>query len=194
MNETLDAELCGKYPKMFANRNADMQVTAMCWGFEHGDGWYNIINALCANIQHHIDYSVKRNKADNDYNMMLTEMHQGNFDRFNEYYKGYQEHYREEKREELLKEDFRDVTPVIDQVIVDQVKEKFGTLRFYYTGGDSKIDGMVRMAESMSAVTCEVCGKPGEQRHGGWVKTLCDEHEAERQARYKERFADVDKD
>lgn len=182
MNEKLDAELCSTYPKMFANRYADMKTTAMCWGFECGDGWHNIIASLCSNIQHHIDYSVKRNKSDNDYNMMLIEMHQGKFDRFNEYYKGYQEHYVEEKREELLKEDFRDVHPIVDQVVVDQVKEKFGTLRFYYTGGDDTIRGMVRMAEAMSAVTCEECGVPGEQRHGGWIRTLCDTHAAKRNA------------
>lgn len=183
MNEKLDAELCSKYPKIFANRHGDPKDTLMCWGFEHGDGWYNIIASLCANIQHHIDYSVKRNKSDNDYNMMLIEAHQGKFDRFNEYYKGYREDFVEEKREVLLKEDFRDVYPVVDQVVVDQVKEKFGALRFYYTGGDDTIRGMVRMAESMSAVTCEECGKPGEQRHGGWIRTLCDEHAAKRNAK-----------
>lgn len=176
MNEKLDAELCSMYPKLFVNRNADMKATAMCWGFEHSDGWYNIINALCANIQHYIDYSIKRNKSDNDYNMMLIEMHQGKFDKFDDYLKGYQEHYKEEKREELLKADFRNVTPIIEQVTVDQVKEKFGTLRFYYTGGDEHISGMVRMAESMSAVTCEECGVPGKQTSGGWIRTLCDEH------------------
>jgi hypothetical protein len=58
-------------------------------------------------------------------------------------------------------------------VTLDQVKEKFGTLRFYYTGGDDIIDGMVRMAESMSGVTCEGCGNVGERRGGGWVRTIC---------------------
>lgn len=75
-------------------------------------------------------------------------------------------------------------------VVVEQIKEKFGGLRFYYNGGDDMIDGMVRMAESWAAHTCEECGKPGKSRSGGWIKTLCDEHEAERQARYKERFPD----
>jgi len=64
----------------------------------------------------------------------------------------------------------------VPQVTLDQVKEKFGTLRFYYTGGDDVIDGMVRMAESMSGVTCEECGSPGKRRGGGWVTTLCTEH------------------
>ena len=71
-------------------------------------------------------------------------------------------------------------------VIVLQIKEKFGGLRFYYEGGDDTVDGMVRMAESWAARSCEECGKPGKSRDGGWIRTLCDEHEAERQARMKE--------
>ena len=65
---------------------------------------------------------------------------------------------------------------VVPQVTLDQVKEKFGTLRFYYTGGDDYIRGLVSMAESMSGITCETCGKPGTRTGGGWVKTACKEH------------------
>lgn len=68
-------------------------------------------------------------------------------------------------------------------VVVSQIKEKFGGLRFYYEGGDECVDGMVRMAESWAARSCEVCGHPGKSRQGGWIRTLCDVHEAERQAR-----------
>ena len=71
-------------------------------------------------------------------------------------------------------------------VIVHQIKEKFGGLRFYYEGGDDTVDGMVRMAESWAARSCEECGKPGKSRDGGWIRTLCDEHEAERQAKMKQ--------
>lgn len=64
---------------------------------------------------------------------------------------------------------------------VDQIKEKLGTLRFYYTGGDAVVDGMVRMAESFSARICEQCGAPGVTRsHRGWLTTLCETHYAER--------------
>ena len=27
----------------------------MCWGIETGDGWYNIVDTLCSQIQWHID-------------------------------------------------------------------------------------------------------------------------------------------
>lgn len=73
-------------------------------------------------------------------------------------------------------------------VVVRQIKEKFGGLRFYYDGGDAEVSGMVRMAEAWADNTCEECGKPGKSRNTGWIKTLCDEHEEQRQARYKERF------
>jgi hypothetical protein len=71
----------------------------------------------------------------------------------------------------------------VTQVVVEQIKEKFGGLRFYYQGGDDYIDGLVSMAESWAARTCETCGNLGSRRSGGWVRTLCDEHEQEYQNR-----------
>lgn len=56
-----------------------------------------------------------------------------------------------------------------------QVKEKFGELCAYYDGGDDFMAGVVSMAESMSAITCEQCGNAGKRRGGGWIVTLCDE-------------------
>jgi hypothetical protein len=70
----------------------------------------------------------------------------------------------------------REVEQPVCQVTLDQVKEKFGTLRFYYSGGDDYISGLVSMAESMSGVTCETCGNPGKTVGGGWLTTLCKEH------------------
>jgi hypothetical protein len=80
---------------------------------------------------------------------------------------------------------------VVPQVVVAQIKEKFGGLRFYYDGGDDEISGMVRMAEAWAGNTCETCGKPGYQRKGGWIKTLCDYHETERQQRLAHRNIDI---
>ena len=136
MRDDLDRQLCEKYPLIFADRNKSMLETCMCWGFEHGDGWYQIIDSLCGNIQNHVDWQTKQGKT-------------------------------------------------VPQVVATQVKEKFGTLRFYYNGGDDVIDGMVRMAESWSAVACEECGAPGTQNSRGWIKTLCETHRKEREDRYE---------
>lgn len=46
-------------------------------------------------------------------------------------------------------------------------------LRFYYSGGDEQVAGMVRFAEYLIEQTCEVSGEKGELcRRGGWYKTL----------------------
>jgi hypothetical protein len=131
MKQEYDTYLCTTFPKMFVNRYKPMTETTMCWGFECGDGWFNIINQLCANIQHHIDWKNRKEE-------------------------------------------------VVPQVTVDQVKEKFGSLRFYFTGGDDYIRGMATMAESMSGVTCEQCGNPGSTVGRGWLTTLCEKHAEER--------------
>lgn len=65
---------------------------------------------------------------------------------------------------------------VVPQVVVHQIKEKFGGLRFYYEGGDDQISGMVRMAEAWAEHACETCGKPGKATSSGWIKTACEEH------------------
>ena len=86
-------------------------------------------------------------------------------------------------------------------LVVDQIKEKYGTLRFYYHfGGQSetiqsldvmgvggirmmsksvpfedKIASIVAKYEEKSAHICEDCGSPGVLRPDlGWVLTLCD--------------------
>ncbi len=145
MREELDKQLCEKYPKIFADRHKPMTETAMCWGFEVGDGWYPIIDSLCKQIQHHIDWSHKSNHWDKEWNAENPDQK-------------------------------RKVTKPVKQVIAVQVKEKFGGLRFYYDGGDAEISGMVRMAESWAANTCETCGNQGKLRGGNWLYTACDEH------------------
>jgi hypothetical protein len=63
-----------------------------------------------------------------------------------------------------------------------QIKEKYGTLRFYWTGRLSKeaehaIEDAVALAEARSACTCEVCGRAGVlHARGDWLATACPEH------------------
>ena len=61
-----------------------------------------------------------------------------------------------------------------------QVKEKFGGLRFYINSAPDEVRALIKEAENKSYEICEVCGEPGEMRHGGWIVTLCDKHNAER--------------
>jgi hypothetical protein len=70
-----------------------------------------------------------------------------------------------------------DTVPVWVKAV--QVKEKFGTLRFYVDiAGDKPwrdlIYDLIAYAEARSSWTCESCGEPGKARGGSWVRTLCD--------------------
>ena len=56
----------------------------------------------------------------------------------------------------------------------DQIKEKYGGLRIYFSGGDEYIEGLVSMAESFSYQICEICGQRGKPTKGGWISTLCE--------------------
>jgi hypothetical protein len=64
----------------------------------------------------------------------------------------------------------------IPEVKIGQIKEKFGTLRFYYDGGDSVVQGMVSFAEALSGNICEMTGEAGSLCKKGkgmtWYKTL----------------------
>jgi hypothetical protein len=80
--------------------------------------------------------------------------------------------------------------PLIDEcnkrgVEVQQIKEKFGGLRFYTDCVDVDLQQKIFHAESTSYSVCETCGKPGTPTKSGWLKTLCEEHQQEREARLK---------
>ncbi|MFJ5296718.1 hypothetical protein ACIQAL_09360 [Pseudomonas sp. NPDC088368] len=63
------------------------------------------------------------------------------------------------------------------QVSITQVKEKFGELRFYYSGGDEHIAGAVEFAEHLSSRICEECGQPGSKSQiKSWIITRCELH------------------
>ncbi|MGF6636517.1 hypothetical protein OKW39_003668 [Paraburkholderia sp. MM6662-R1] len=131
MRPELDAKLRANYPLIFtADTVADpddpdlpaMPSAFASWGFECGDGWYDLIDALCAALQ-----NATANGA--------------------------------------------------PQVVATQVKEKFGTLRFYASGHNSAQDGMIELAEMLSARLCELCGNRGRLYRDEWIRTRCPEHE-----------------
>lgn len=181
MREELDELLVKKYPKIFRDRHGDMQSTLMCWGFEVGDGWFNIIDAMCSNIQRHIDCSRRNRSMDLRFNRALARAKKGDMNglyRFHNYGKTneWSDYAIKTAKESLAHGKERRVSEACRQVVAIQIKEKFGTLRFYYNGGDPWVDGITSMADSMSGRTCEVCGNVGKQNSRGWIRTLCKTH------------------
>jgi len=170
MSPDLDRQLCDKYPEIFADRYKSPQESCLAFGIECGDGWYDILDKLCAAASRVWTTSFEVDK-DDAVKLAIKESSIGGY--------------------------FVEVPA--PQLVADQVKEKFGTLRFYYhlefepnivelgkkypdAAGiidryNSFFDGIVHMAETMSAHTCELSGLKGEMHvsggsWGGWYKTL----------------------
>lgn len=161
MKKKLDEELCTKYPLIFKDRHANMQVTAMCFGFSHGDGWYNIIDTLCNLLTS--DYRQAKNRYE-----LLLERGVGNV-----------LYETKTVTQEAIDEACVKMNEEASNVpIAVQVKEKFGGLRFYVNSATDKQWSYINFAESMSCRTCEECGAPGKRYTDGWERTLCDIHAA----------------
>lgn len=78
------------------------------------------------------------------------------------------------------------VDPLIERcraegVEILQIKEKFGSLRFYVGEASEELHDAVSQAEFDSQRICEQCGEPGICRSDrGWLRTLCDSCELNR--------------
>ncbi len=57
---------------------------------------------------------------------------------------------------------------------VEQIKEKYGELRFYMSVTTKEIDELVEEAYEASKHTCEVCGKLGKMLNNKWYMVRCE--------------------
>jgi len=179
MKAELQEKLFSKYPKIFGDRTKLMTETCMCWGIETGCGWYNLIDTLCEALTYTYTTSIEVDEEDGKRLGIKP--------------------YKSEVGDSY----YFTVEP--PQVIATQVKEKYGTLRFYYRFElDEKIiylletkkypdlekvndrfynfiDGVVHFAEIASGRTCEITGQSGELHASGgsmdgWLKVLNKEY------------------
>lgn len=149
MDQELENKLYENYPELFSNKDKSIMESCMAWGIETGNGWYEILSSLCWMIKQYED-----NKRS-------------------------QKQWREKQNQEIKDSmgiSIEGETSEYFPVKFDQVKEKFGGLRVYFSGGDDYVWGLVGMAEAISYKTCEVCGNKGEPNKGGWIQTLCETH------------------
>lgn len=51
MRKSNDEKLVASFPLLYRDRYGDMNKTAMVWGFEVGDGWFDLIWDLSAQLE-----------------------------------------------------------------------------------------------------------------------------------------------
>jgi len=121
MKKELEQRFYERWPSWFSGRHEPISQNLMAFGFDHGDGWFDLEWRLCEDLEKLVGPGYK----------------------------------------------------------LFQIKEKFGTLRWYDSddivsdAANAAAHQRIREAEQESARTCERCGKPGTLRQGGWWRTLC---------------------
>ena len=202
--DLFEKSLMEKYPSLFEERDGKL-LPPEC-GIYCPEGWYKIVDNLCGALHERTTnafaYRIKKNKK---YHMRLghaiMKVKSYLYRKFNPYkgitsamrfsspkpqeiaivkkklsYKFF--HLFEVVYSIITKNAFEKV-PVSPPVRIAQIKEKFGTLRFYYDGGDDQVRGMVDFAEYLSSKTCQETGESGDlcvKAQGfAWYKTLCPE-------------------
>jgi hypothetical protein len=161
MNKNIELKLVNKYPDIFSEYNGDMKRTCMCWGFECGNGWYNIIDKLCSDIKNVI--------GNKDINVVATQV--------KEKFGGLRFYFSFESS-------YSSFFEKIDIFIRNfMFKKRLGRIYWKFTDfrkkfiktAYEKIDYLVEKAQSDSLNTCEICGNPGKCRGNLWLSTTCDE-------------------
>lgn len=105
MTSDLELLLYTRHPEIFAGRTLPREQSNMHWGIQCGNGWFALIDALCAEI----DWQVKEN--------------------------------------------------AMPPVLATDVKEKAGSLRFRFHGGNEATRAMAAFALRLSEHICSDCGR-----------------------------------
>jgi hypothetical protein len=105
-------DLFNRYPMLYRGKDEGLQNNLMAFGFECGDGWFDLIDELS-----------------------------------------------------------RQICELSPMTKAFQVKEKYGTLRFYVDGGESVVFDIIDDFEECSGKICEECGAPKGEDHGSNVSS-----------------------
>lgn len=199
--KSFEQQLIEKYPDLFP-KDKDGNPTSPDCGVYCPAGWQIIVETLCTCIDSHVKhpnsvqikkwrYAIKNffyRKIVDKICYKLCKI----FDPYKTNTKGWMTQEEKKKLDEEFEFEVRVCRKIREiqrflrpnwefkkvyprNVTIDQVKEKFGGLRFYYSGGDKDVAGMVYFAECLSYKTCQNCGKEGKCDNQGWWRTLCND-------------------
>lgn len=147
MTTSLQEYFYNTYPDLFREHTLPPEESSMHWGITCEDGWFKILDEVCSNIVQYVD----------------------SFNSTVQYWKD------REKKETIVDSPVK-YTHFLKPVVFKQIKEKYGALVIYHSGGDDWVQGVISFAHSLSATTCEKCGTMNEtvgKTTDGHIQTLC---------------------
>lgn len=156
MNQKLEEQLTTKYPGLYRYQGwNNLQSSLMGFGFEHGDGWFKILDELSEKIQGQLDLYDKSIWFPGLRRFVRKFLYRGGIPRGVWRFTGWTLYHLIDSWTYTYKGEFR----------VTQVKEKYGGLRYYTSGHDEAVEAFISLAEYEAHRTCEDCGQDGG-KHG----------------------------
>lgn len=161
VNKELTKQLFEKYPKIFKDHARPNTESLMCEGFRCDEGWYNLIDSLCAtfdmqrkfNNRYECTYDNSKEWFEFEFPVVVAVQVKEKYAKLAFYY-----------RLEFSKG-------------FDNLSKKFPkTGEHLARMARAYVDGACAAVSCLSQCICEITGKPGSVRKRGvWYKTLCQE-------------------
>lgn len=152
MKKELEHKLLKRFKWLYRQYYLDKRHTCMCWGFSCGDGWFDILWMLSLAIEDEVNPNWFQKNYPELYDVLCNKL----------------------CKFKLGAKFVNKFMPYLPSA--GQVKEKFGTLRFYIDGGSDRIEDLIVIAERATAQTCEQCGDNGHLFTKGWCYVTCKKH------------------
>jgi hypothetical protein len=176
MNRDNTEKLIKAFPLLYSGHKRSIQESLIPFGFEHDDGWFDIIWRLSSKIEPLIEKYIEEAKVSGTercrWCLCFRDAHveKGCSQENHEHCRGFDLAHPE----------------------AFQVKEKYGTLRFYMSISTQEIEDLIEKAEEESETTCEYCGTQQNVQMTTvwsknpycWLKLLCEEC----YGKYEKRF------
>lgn len=159
MDQNLEDKLVKRFPLIFKDYRGDMRQTCMVWGFECGNGWFDLLYDLCLDLEY-----LSRGK-----NIEIIAV------QVKEKFGGLRFYYTTRQPETIFSELSRKFQNWM-------FNHKYGVAywklvhlkeKILWKSIETKIENRVNKAEQDSYKICEQCGAPGKQMGKFWIYTMC---------------------
>jgi hypothetical protein len=176
MNVANEKRLMFLFPRLYRGHKLSIRESCMPFGFECGDGWFDLLYDLSEKLEQQIiEFEKQHPDLDTEdairrknqlwRRAILKVLHWGVC----------RTNYGTLWNKPLFWLLVRLHVDIPYPPMASQVKEKYGTLRFYMNYATDAMYDAISEAEDLSAATCEECGKPGKVVGKGWLMCRCQE-------------------
>jgi hypothetical protein len=177
MKESNENTLVKRFPKIFKDYRTDPRQSPMAFGFECGDGWFQLIYDLCSDIE-----SICKESG-----IEVTAV------QVKEKFGGLRFYFHNTIKETFLSGiHFKIRTWMFDHKYGIKYWKIIDLKRYLWKTPEEKIEDLVSNAEDKSFKICEQCGKPGKRLGKFWIYTMCEKCAEEKGVKYDQESSDED--